>query len=71
MVVFEKDFKRNYIHIHDGADCLGSDPDQRNGIVSKQRLRDVAFQAKRSLDEGIKELLKGYRMPGGAPFKKV
>lgn len=71
MVIFEKDFKRNYIHFHNGADCLGSDPDKRNCIVSKQRLREVAFQAKCSLDEGIKELLKGYRMPGGAPFKTV
>jgi nucleoside-diphosphate-sugar epimerase len=109
IVIFEKDFKRNYIHIRDVADCflhciknhermvgrpfnagldaanlskeelalkvkqfvpnffihfseVGSDPDKRNYIVSNQRLREAGFEAKRSLDEGIAELLKGYRM---------
>lgn len=118
IVIFEKDFKRNYVHIRDVADCflhslvharrmigqpynvgldaanfskaelalkvkehvpnfyihfseVGSDPDKRNYIVSNQRLREAGFQAKRSLDEGIKELLKGYRMLGRAPFKNV
>lgn len=118
IVIFEKDFKRNYIHIRDVADCfihciecagrmigrpynvgldkanlskaelamkvkeyvpqfyiyfseVGSDPDKRNYIVSNERLRKTGFEAKRSLDDGIKELLKGYRMLGRAPFKNV
>lgn len=118
IVIFEKDFKRNYIHIRDVADCflycienaenmkgrpynvgldaanlskaelaakirtyvpdfyihfseIGSDPDKRNYIVSNQRLRDAGFEAKRSLDEGIQELLKGYRLMGHAPFKNI
>jgi nucleoside-diphosphate-sugar epimerase len=118
IVIFEKDFKRNYVHIRDVADCflycisnssrmvgrpfnvgldeanlskaelamkikefvpafhiqfseLGSDPDKRNYIVSNQRLRDAGFEAKRSLDDGIRELLKGYRMFGRSPFKNV
>ena len=109
IVIFEKDFKRNYVHIRDVADCfvycienagrmvgrpynvgldaanlskeelalkvkeyvpqlylnfasVGSDPDKRNYIVSNERLRSIGFEARRSLDEGIKELLKGYRM---------
>jgi nucleoside-diphosphate-sugar epimerase len=109
LVIFEKDFKRNYIHIRDVADCFvhsieqsermvgrpynvgldaanlskeelalkvkdhvhnfyihfsetGSDPDKRNYIVSNQRLREAGFEAHRSLDEGIQELVKGYRM---------
>jgi len=109
IVIFEKDFKRNYVHIRDVADCFiycirhahamaekcynlgldaanlskeqlalkvkehvpqfhlefaqfGSDPDKRNYIVSNQRLREAGFEARRSLDEGIAELLKGYRM---------
>jgi|688.fasta_scaffold200509_2 nucleoside-diphosphate-sugar epimerase len=109
LVIFEKDFKRNYIHIRDVADCflhciansarmigrpynagldaanlskeelalkvkehvpnfyihfseVGSDPDKRNYIVSNQRLREAGFEAKRSLDDGIVELLKAYRM---------
>ena len=118
IVIFEKDFKRNYVHIRDVADCfvhciehaetmtgkpynlglddanlskeelalkirdfvprfyihfaaLGSDPDKRNYIVSNQRLREAGFEAKRSLDDGIRELLKGYRMLGRGRFKNV
>ena len=108
IVIFEKDFKRNYIHVRDVADCflhclshaaamigrpynagldaanlskeqlallvkeqvpnfyvhfseVGSDPDKRNYIVSNQRLREAGFEARRSLDEGITELVKAYR----------
>jgi len=118
LVIFEKDFKRNYIHIRDVADCflyciensnrmagraynagldaanlskqelalsikkhvrkfyihfaeVGSDPDKRNYIVSNQRLREAGFEAKRSLDEVIVELLKGYRMMGRSQFKNA
>ena len=118
IVIFEKDFKRNYIHIRDVADCfthcivngkkmagrpynagldsanlskealalkikeyvpnfyihfgqVGTDPDKRNYIVSNQRLRDAGFEAKRSLDAGIQELLKGYRMMGRAEFANI
>lgn len=118
IVIFEKDFKRNYIHVRDVADCflhcienaepmlgrpynlgldaanlskeelalkvkeyipnfyihfapIGEDPDKRNYIVSNQRLREAGFEAKRSLDEGIAELLKGYRMLGRGQFKNV
>ena len=118
IVIFEKDFKRNYIHIRDVADCfihcikhadqmigrpynvgldkanlskeelalkireyvpnfyihfsnIGNDPDKRNYIVSNQRLEETGFEAHRSLEEGIKELLKGYQMMGRMPFKNV
>lgn len=118
LVIFEKDFKRNYIHIRDVADCMihsiqnadrmvgrpynagldeanlskeelalkvkeyvpnfyihfapiGADPDKRNYIVSNQRLREAGFVAKRSINEGIQELLRGYRLMGRAPFKNV
>lgn len=118
LVVFEKDFKRNYIHIRDVADCflhciqnskqmigrpynagldaanlskeelalkirefvpnfyihfaqIGSDPDKRNYVVSNQRLRQAGFEAQRSLEYGILELLKGFRMMGRARFKNV
>lgn len=56
-------------HIHFSE--VGSDPDKRNYIVSNQRLREAGFEAQRSIDEGIKELLKGYRMMGRGPFKNV
>lgn len=118
LVIFEKDFKRNYVHVRDVADCfvhclqnrermvgrpfnvgldsanlskaelamkvkehipnfyvhfaeIGSDPDKRNYIVSNQRLREAGFEAKRSLDQGIRELIKGYRMLGRTRFKNV
>lgn len=118
IVIFEKDFKRNYIHIKDVADCfvhcidnaesmlgrpynlglndanlskeelalkikkyvpkfyihfgeVGSDPDKRNYIVSNDRLKEAGFEAKRSIDDGIVELLKGYRMLGRSQFKNV
>jgi nucleoside-diphosphate-sugar epimerase len=111
LVIFEKDFKRNYVHIRDVADAflyafehgdgmvgrtfnlgldhanlskaelaeairrqvpgffihyaeVGSDPDKRDYIVSNQRLREAGFEATRSLDDGIRELIKGYRMLG-------
>jgi nucleoside-diphosphate-sugar epimerase len=56
-----------YIHFSE----VGSDPDKRNYIVSNQRLREAGFEAKRSIDDGIKELLKGYRMFGRSSFKNV
>jgi nucleoside-diphosphate-sugar epimerase len=115
LVIFEQDFKRNFIHIRDVADCMlhcianadrmagrpynvgldtanlskgelaekikehvpgfyvhfapiGQDPDKRNYVVSSQRLRQAGFEAKRSLEDGIRELLKGYAMEGRAQF---
>lgn len=115
VIIFEKDFKRNYVHIRDVADCflyciehaqkmvgrpynvgldeaniskeelalkvkeyvpgfyihfaaIGVDPDKRNYVVSNQRLKEAGFVARRSLDEGIRELIKGYRMLGRSPF---
>lgn len=109
LVVFEKDFKRNFIHVQDVADCfehcinnyntmkgkaynlgidsaniskeelaekiknyipklditykeVGTDIDKRNYIVSNERLRQNGFEAKRTIDEGIKELIKGYSL---------
>ena len=118
LVIFEKHFKRNYVHVRDVADCfvhclanadkmagrpynlghdgcncskeelalaikkhvpklfihfseIGSDPDKRNYVVSNQRLREAGFEAKRSLDFGIQELLKAYRMFGRGRCKNI
>jgi len=118
IVIFEKDFKRNYVHIRDVADCfiysirnaermsgtcynvglddanlskeelalrikkyvprlyvhfsaVGSDPDKRNYIVSNRRLAAAGFQARRSLDDGIQELIKAFRMMGRGRFKNI
>lgn len=118
MVIFEKEFKRNFVHVRDVADCMlhcmanaprmigkpynvgldsanlskeelalrikehipkfyihfaaiGQDPDKRNYIVSSARLKAAGFEAKRSLDDGITELVKGYRMLGLPLYKNA
>jgi nucleoside-diphosphate-sugar epimerase len=118
IVLFEQDFKRNFVHVRDVADgmihalthaermvghsynlgldsanlskrelalkvkehvpnfyihaaAVGQDPDKRNYIVSSRRLREAGFEARRSLDDGIRELLKGYRMEGRTLYKNV
>ena len=118
LVVFEKAFRRNYLHIRDAADAfvfaiensgrlvgrpynlgldeanlskeqlalkvkahvprfhvhfaeVGSDPDRRDYIVSSQRLREAGFEATRTLDDGIRELIKGFRMMGRGAWKNV
>ena len=118
IVIFEKDFKRNYVHVRDVADCflhciansdamvgkpynvgldeanlskeelallvkeyvrnfyihfaeVGSDPDKRNYIVSNDRLRKAGFEAKRSVRQGVEELIKGYRLLGRGPYRNV
>lgn len=115
IVIFEKHFRRNYVHVRDVADCFlfciehaaamagraynvglddanlskeelalkvrehvpgfavhfsdsGADIDKRNYIVSNRRLRDAGFAAARSLDDGIRELVKGLAMIRRLPF---
>ncbi|GIW82364.1 MAG: membrane protein [Gemmatales bacterium] len=118
LVLFEENFKRNFVHVRDVADCMlhciahaermkgevynvgldsanlskgelarkiqqylpdfyvhyaaiGQDPDKRNYIVSSAKLREMGFAARRTLDEGIRELLKGYAMRCRAEFANV
>lgn len=118
IVLFEKDFKRNFVHVRDVADCIvhaiahadrmigrpynvgldaanltkeelalkvkqhvpefyihfgavGTDPDRRNYVVSNARLRETGFEAKRSLDAGIRELINGFRMLQPLPFRNA
>ncbi len=47
-----------YIHSAD----MKSDIDKRNYIVSNEKIRSKGFVATHSLDEGIQQLLKAYRM---------
>jgi nucleoside-diphosphate-sugar epimerase len=118
LVIFEKDFKRNFVHVRDVADCMlhciahaadmqgrpynvgldsanlskeelalkvkeyvpgfyihfapiGEDPDKRNYIVSSRRLQEAGFVPGRTLDDGIRELLKGYAMEGRCLFQNA
>ncbi len=56
-----------YVHFAE----IGQDPDKRNYIVSNQRLREAGFEARRSLDQGVQELIRGYSMIRGGPLKNV
>ncbi len=41
---------------------IKKDPDQRNYIVSNEKIENTGFKPKFSLSDGIKELIKGYSM---------
>jgi nucleoside-diphosphate-sugar epimerase len=56
-----------YVHYAE----VGTDPDKRDYIVSSKRLREAGFEAKVTLDDGIQELIKGYRMLGRSQFKNI
>lgn len=109
VVLFEADFRRNYVHVRDVAQVflhgidrfesmrgqiynvglseanvskrelceairrrvpdfvfldapVGKDPDQRDYIVSNEKLERTGFRPGVSLDDGIAELVKGYAM---------
>lgn len=50
---------------------VGKDPDQRNYIVSNAKLEATGFQTSVSLDAGIAELIKGYRMLKNSQYGNV
>lgn len=48
--------------LHILVSATGSDPDKRDYVVSSDRLRKAGFEAKRTLEDGVTELLRAYRM---------
>lgn len=56
-----------YIH----AAAVGADPDKRNYIVSNEKLRRKGFEARRSLEEGIQQLLKCCEMLPQSQYANV
>ena len=50
---------------------IGKDPDQRNYIVSNDKIEATGFKPQFSLDMGIKELLKGYTIINNSKFSNV
>ncbi len=118
VVLFEADFKRNYIHVRDVARAfihcidnftkmknepynvgltdanlskrelceeikkqiprftfvvspIGKDPDQRNYIVSNEKIEKTGYKPKVSLSDGIAELIKGYQVIKRQEFSNV
>lgn len=50
---------------------LGKDPDQRNYIVSNEKIEATGFKQEFSLDRGIGELIKGYTMIKNSRYGNV
>lgn len=118
VVLFEPHFKRNYLHVRDGARAFlhtiqnyeqmkgraynvglsdanlskwelceiiqkhipdfyfsaaefGKDPDQRNYIVSNDRIEATGFKPHVNLDEGIEELIKGFQIIRRNQFSNI
>lgn len=118
IVLFESNFKRNYVHVRDVSRAfqhgiahfeqmkgqiynvglseanvskkelcehiqkqipdfvvidapVGKDPDQRNYIVSNEKIERTGFKTSMSLDAGIAELIKGYTMMKNTQYSNV
>jgi nucleoside-diphosphate-sugar epimerase len=50
---------------------IGEDPDKRDYIVSNARIEATGYQVQYSLDNGIAELIKGYRMIRNTVYSNV
>lgn len=50
---------------------LGKDPDQRNYIVSNEKLESTGYKTAYSLDHGIEELIKGFTMIKNTKYGNV
>lgn len=52
-------------------DNINSDPDQRNYIVSNSKIENLGFKPQHTLDDGILELIKGYKMLRNNKFSNL
>lgn len=50
---------------------IGKDPDQRNYIISNDKIESTGFMPIHSLDMGIKELIKGYKIITNSKYSNV
>ncbi|MEN9470504.1 MAG: hypothetical protein RL630_2237 [Verrucomicrobiota bacterium] len=50
---------------------IGEDPDKRDYIVSNQRILATGWKPAHSLDDGIRELIKGYRILKNSSYANV
>lgn len=50
---------------------IGEDPDKRDYIVSNEKIESTGYKPAYSLDDGIRELIKGYRMISNSKYSNV
>ena len=50
---------------------IGENPDKRDYIVSNQRILATGWKPAHSLDDGIRELIKGYRILKNSTYANV
>jgi nucleoside-diphosphate-sugar epimerase len=50
---------------------IGEDPDKRDYVVSNEKLEKLGWRPDVSLDAGIEELVKGFRMLRNGRFANV
>jgi len=50
---------------------IGKDPDQRNYIVSNEKIESTGFKTEFSLERGIGELIKGFTMIKNSRYGNV
>ncbi len=51
--------------------AIGRDPDQRNYIVSNEKIESTGFSPKYDIDSGIGELIKGYSMINNSVYSNI
>ena len=57
------------LYIHSAE--IGEDPDKRDYIVSNEKIESLGWRADYSLDDGIQELIKGYKLIKPNSFSNV
>ena len=63
----QKHLPSTYIHFAQ----IGEDPDKRDYIVSNDKIESLGWKAKFNLDDGIKELIKGYKIISTNSFTNI